>query len=82
MFADSPIEDMIDVKVLANIRRLFLAHGDHNVPKTREKFITYMKNNMCFGISDERLDRVIKLLEDNNYLVLVNDKLFMNLDIK
>jgi hypothetical protein len=82
MFAYSPIEEMTDKEALANIRLLFLAHSDHNVPKTMDKFVTYMKNNMCFGISDEQLDRVIKLLVDNNYLVLVNDKLSMNLDIK
>jgi hypothetical protein len=82
MFAYSPIEDMTDAKALANIRIIFLAHSDHNVPKKRDKLVTDMKNNMCLGIFDQQLDRVIKLLVDANYLVLVNDKLFMNLDIK
>ncbi|MDR2459915.1 MAG: hypothetical protein LBE38_03900 [Deltaproteobacteria bacterium] len=79
LFNYSPIEEMSDEDVMANIRLLFLAHADHRMPKTLDKFIKYMKNNMCFGISDEQLDRVMKLLFEYNYLVLVKDRVTVNI---
>jgi hypothetical protein len=79
LFAYTPIEEMSDKDALENIRLLFLAHADHNVPKTMDKFLTYMKHNFCSGISDAQLDRMIKLLIDNNYIVVINEKLTLNI---
>ncbi|MDR2350937.1 MAG: hypothetical protein LBF41_10030 [Deltaproteobacteria bacterium] len=78
LFSHRPLGEMDDGEALSNIRLLFLAHADHNVPKTMDKFLTYMKNNMCRGISDAELDRVMRLLIDNDYLVVRNNKLSVN----
>jgi hypothetical protein len=79
LFCYSPLEEMSDPDALANIRLLFLAHADHNVPKTLNKFMSYMKNNMCFGISDDQLERVVNLLISNNYLIVNNDRVTLNI---
>jgi hypothetical protein len=79
LFNYSPIEEMSDEDAMANMRLLFLAHSDHKLPKTMEKFIKYMKNNMCFGITDEQLDRVMGLLIEYKYLIVLNDKVTLNI---
>jgi hypothetical protein len=62
LFAETPIEEAGDVEIADNMRLLFLAHADHNMPDTLEKFVAYLRNSLCSGISGEQLERVMDIL--------------------
>jgi hypothetical protein len=80
LFTDPPIENMSDEEVSKNIRLLFLAYGDHTFPHKLDKFVQFLRKNMCSGISDEQLERLMRIITDKEYItILPRDKIKVNL---
>ncbi|MDR1036987.1 MAG: hypothetical protein LBT40_10565, partial [Deltaproteobacteria bacterium] len=75
LFAETPIEEAGDCEVAANMRLLFLAHADHNMPDTLEKFVAYLRNSLCSGISGEQLERVMDILVRHGYVTVSKGKI-------
>ncbi|MDR2340452.1 MAG: hypothetical protein LBF40_10045 [Deltaproteobacteria bacterium] len=73
LFTEPPIEDMPDEGIAENIRLLLLAYADHKFPKEYVKFVSFLKNNMCFGITDAQLDRLLVIMKDRKHVTLGKD---------
>jgi phosphoketolase len=80
LFAQTPVEESSDAEVVANMRILFLAHADHNMPRTLEKFTAYLRNSLCSGISEEQLERVMEILFRHGYVGFVNGRLTVSVE--
>jgi hypothetical protein len=74
LFTDPPIESMTDEEAAKNIRLLFLAFADHKFPEKYDKFVVFLRNNMCRGISEEQLERLLKILKGNSYITVKKDE--------
>jgi hypothetical protein len=75
LFAEMPIEEASDSEVAANMRLLFLAHSDHNMPKNPDKFVAYLRNSLCSGISGDQLERVMDILARYGYVNVSKDRI-------
>ncbi|MDR3153263.1 MAG: hypothetical protein LBW85_03090 [Deltaproteobacteria bacterium] len=73
LFAETPVEEATDAEVASNMRLLFLAHADHNMPRNLEKFVAYLRNSLCFGISAEQLERVLNILLESGFVTVSGD---------
>jgi hypothetical protein len=80
LFSEPPIHVQADEEVAKNIRLLFMAYADHRMPSQYDKFVAFLKNNMCGGISDSQLDRLLGILKDNGFVNLdKTGKVLMNI---
>jgi hypothetical protein len=80
LFAETPIEEAGDGEVAENMRLLFLAHADHNMPQTLEKFVAYLRNSLCSGISAEQLERVMAILARHGYVTVAGDRIVVTVE--
>ncbi|MDR2200426.1 MAG: hypothetical protein LBR53_13450 [Deltaproteobacteria bacterium] len=73
LFSDPPIERMDDGLVAKNIRLLLLAYSDRKFPPRYDKFFLFLKNSMCFGISDFQLKRLIGIMAKEKFISLADN---------
>jgi hypothetical protein len=73
LFSEPPIQEMTDDAIADNARLLFMAYSDHKFPECYEKFVTFLKKNMCSGIPDEQLERLIRISKAKNFITVQKD---------
>lgn len=80
LFAETQVEDSTDSEVAANMRLLFLAHADHNMPTAPDKFVAYLRNSLCSGISGAQLERLMDILVRYGYVSVSEDKVIVTVE--